>query len=1135
MNTTNRFKDESLNFFARPIHLVASLRLVASLKISFAVTISLLLFAGGAVSAYGDDTVAREPLPKSWEADAELTDVFFIDENLGWVVGESGTILRTRDGGNTWNAQTLNNTFRRDTVELQQKLHNLESGRRTKSSGITTGRQRTDSPITCRFNSVSFIDANQGWAAGGFQLPYINRTQAVVMHTRDGGITWQPIENLAIPRLRKIEFTSPRRGIAYGDSGNVFTGGIFETNDAGNSWSAISRQTDVAWIDAEQTKDHYVTVDNAGQLGRYSNGQYEAAVLLGDPVASKIDFRCVKMIDDNQGVAVGTQGRLFKTNNGGLSWQRVPIETTHPQLVHFDWQTAAVTDQKVVLAGFPGSTIATLDLKSNQLSTVKTPVRTKLNRLFFLNSKTGWAVGDFGVVLTTTDGGQTWRRQRGNTRGLAMLVVAPRSEQVPVELFARYSLESNRSCGVLVIEDTDAAFQAVRQASSRLGSCYHELIQSSTDSEEPLDPEIVIATLVRNIRTLKPAVVVSQAPQSYSQDISDPFQQISLAVKLAADPSAYPGHAKLGLTAHRVSRFAVQDPIGPITINPERILIQSGQQLQDQVALSRALLGKSTVDLTPNHYRVLESATGQAIKHVTDLMAALPSHQLPERLSKQSQQSNLSDIRFANESAKSLRDFADFKINTQQDLNVWRQQVREFLNSMEVDLHNGGTWMLRLIEQYENQGQTELAVQAAELLIARFPDSPYSIAVTTWLAKRYSSVEFGKLAFDQRVTWGVLQPDGLPSQAVRNSKLFATGPKATVEAGVTTLTWQPIQPPVKLGSGKPDADVEEPTIANVKASATEDIEDALAMPDGRPEFYLLRLQRSARLLSSIGQRDPDYAAGPYCQWLEVHLARQLNEVSPGTITNLPSRYKKLQNGRGPLRQGIADKVNHELSLLGDDFEALPELNSSTPDQPTVSNCVEIENRPNLDGRLSEACWQTAQAIPILVSAASPNKVNQPRAQAQFCRDAEFLYVAIACEKFSGLSYAPRQQVRARDGQLKAADHVWIQLDLDRDYDTGFNFAVDHQGWARESCDSVQDWDPEWFVSQHETETLWMIEAAIPLAAISPTKIHKGDRWSLRLDRRTSPNRIDRLKQDSEVTKSIFQHRPLPKHEQYLAF
>lgn len=1094
--------------------------------------VCFLLAVGIPASASGDDPVAREPLPKAWQADAELTDVFFVNQNLGWAVGESGVTLRTRDGGNTWNAQKSVSSFRKDTVQLQQKIRNLESGKFSSSTGIT-GRQTSISPITCRLNSLHFVDANQGWAAGGYQLPYINRTQAVILQTRNGGITWEPSPNLVIPRLRKINFSTPRHGTAFGDSGNVFTGGIFQTKDAGNSWSAISRDSGAAWLDGDQTNEYFVTINDARKLGRYHNGSYEAAVLLGDKAAKTRKFRCVKMIDDNQGVAVGDQGSLFTTNNGGLSWQRTPIESTHPQLINFDWETVAVADQKVVIAGFPGSTIATLDLKTNQLSTSSTPVRTKLNRLFFLDSQTGWAVGDFGVVLKTTDGGNTWKRQRGNTRNLAMLIVAPQANQVPVELLARYSFDQNHSCGVLVLQDTNAAFESARQAASRLGSCYHELIQTSAPAAESLAPETVVAKLVRDIRTLKPAVVVSQAPQTFSQNPSDPFQQISLAVKLAADPNAYPDHTKLGLTVHRVSRFVVQDPIGPIQINPERMLIQSGQQLQDQVAFSRSLLGKPTIDLAPNHYRIIESAIGHTAGKTTGLLAGLPSHLLPRRLGKSLQQSNLAEIRFANQSAKTLKEFADFQINAPQDLIVWRQQLQQFLNSMEVNVYNGGNWMLRLVEQYQAQGQPELAEQAAELLIARFPNSPYTIAVTTWLAKQYASVELGKLAFDQQVAWGLLQADGSPSQAIRNAKRFATGPEKKIEAGVTTLTWKPLQQPAVKRKNNPDAnqppsETNQPTIA--QASATEDLKaDSLALPSRRPEFYLGRLQRSARLLSSIGQRDPDFAAGPYCQWLEVQLARQLNEVAPNTISSLPKRLQKLTVGQGPLRQSIAEKVNFELTLLDNETNASPEFTL-----PTSSKCIEIQDRPGLDGRLNELCWKSAAPIPILIS--SDNRDDrQPQAQVQFCRDAEHLYVAIACEKSSTLTYKPSPIKRTRDAQISGTDHVTIQLDLDRDHETSFCFSVNHQGLARESCGGLETWNPNWFVSSSQTQSLWMIEAAIPLSAISPTKIHPSDHWNVRLSRDISSTRIGTLHQDSKQATSIFLHRPLPKHENTLSF
>jgi photosystem II stability/assembly factor-like uncharacterized protein len=34
-----------------------------------------------------------------------LHDVFFIDSNIGWAVGDAGAIFHTTNGGNNWHAQ----------------------------------------------------------------------------------------------------------------------------------------------------------------------------------------------------------------------------------------------------------------------------------------------------------------------------------------------------------------------------------------------------------------------------------------------------------------------------------------------------------------------------------------------------------------------------------------------------------------------------------------------------------------------------------------------------------------------------------------------------------------------------------------------------------------------------------------------------------------------------------------------------------------------------------------------------------------------------------------------------------------------------------------------------------------------
>jgi|GEM_PF-3567088 len=44
-------------------------------------------------------------------------------------------------------------------------------------------------------------------------------------------------------------------------------------------------------------------------------------------------------------------------------------------------------------------------------------VSVTLNKIFFVNSQTGWAVGDLGKIIRTTNGGANWVSQISNTCG----------------------------------------------------------------------------------------------------------------------------------------------------------------------------------------------------------------------------------------------------------------------------------------------------------------------------------------------------------------------------------------------------------------------------------------------------------------------------------------------------------------------------------------------------------------------------------------------------------------------------------------------------------------------------------------------------------------------------------------------
>lgn len=112
-----------------------------------------------------------------------LYDVIFLDELSGWIVGDSGTILHTSDGGNTW---------RISKIGLLPSLY-----------------------------SVSFKSKKEGWAVG---------QNGFILKTGDGGRSW---ENYSLDTKENLY-----RIVIHGDYGVIVGdhGVIIKTNDGETTW-----------------------------------------------------------------------------------------------------------------------------------------------------------------------------------------------------------------------------------------------------------------------------------------------------------------------------------------------------------------------------------------------------------------------------------------------------------------------------------------------------------------------------------------------------------------------------------------------------------------------------------------------------------------------------------------------------------------------------------------------------------------------------------------------------------------------------------------------------------------------------------------------------------------------------------
>lgn len=129
-----------------------------------------------------------------------LKSVFFIDTLKGFAVGESGVILSTANGGNTW--------------------------------------ATVPSPLQRNYNAITFLNADTGFIAGGIPVDSCRRT---ILQTVDGGTSWTVLVDETGGILNDISFADSLVGYVLGDSATVL-----KTTDGGMSWMPVTVDTNLS-------------------------------------------------------------------------------------------------------------------------------------------------------------------------------------------------------------------------------------------------------------------------------------------------------------------------------------------------------------------------------------------------------------------------------------------------------------------------------------------------------------------------------------------------------------------------------------------------------------------------------------------------------------------------------------------------------------------------------------------------------------------------------------------------------------------------------------------------------------------------------------------------------------------------
>ena len=989
----------------------------------------------------------REIRPRSWQQDATLNDVFFVDKLNGWAVGEQGLILRTINGGEDWISTEGAGLDLDDHRTFKQKLSQMRPISQTHELY----------PLTCSLKSVFFVNKDRGWIAGNYCKPFLGTSQSVLLTTSDGGKSWKQLKGNFLPQINRIFFQDVLGGWAIGRSGNLFKSGVFATASGGVNWSEQDVSPSRNWIDGELVPSGFVVVDDEGTLGRIVGNKFEHSVIFGNRPGK---IAALRMTDPKRGWAVGTSGTVLKTLDGGMTWKRPKYFKDYDRFDQFDFSSIAIVGDRAWIAGNPGTYVVSFDAsKGTDIQFHPTENSLPIERVYFPNKKHGWAVGSNGLILSTKDGGRNWKTQRNTHDRIAMMIATRQLKNLPFACLSYYANEKDKIANTVFLgqhyeNEIELAANAVRRLGSSAGLRLH--CEDLRQEDVSFDNAQCVKELVRTIRTLRPSVLVCNSDSSNAAFLAN----CRVAIELASKSDAYPLQIEqAGLTTWQVDRFMVRNDHanGEIRFDGNRYLPRSGKLLDDQIAISRGLVNVSPVFNTPENFTV-ESFTGTVSVRSNDVFYGLSQlgRYVPTR-SVGMRMGNLNSIATAPLKQKEFERLLAMNHSTALEQAEVQEQIRNFATGQES--REAGIWLMQLAEEFLNAGRLELAAYTMEQLVNRIGDHSFTPAALMWLSQYYSSDEAAANVIAEFQNNDQTNPNQLIDEEPLETDLdFASSsPVAAESNGIKQVVWE-YEEPIQASdnaeeftgnngeNAKNHGQVSEETVKSVRT---------------------WRTKLASNYLNRLKQSDVDFAQSLQVQFMEAMLVKKV----PGDISN----------------QNLLKKIKRTGNLKSEFvFASNRELNSRKKIKRTfmlpTSKSFLAKTRPTLDGNLDDELWQNATENGTSVfKTMTPAKTGeQPRTDVYWiAHDDEFLYVAARCNKLNTyyVETTPSQQ---RDTDLSSQDRIQLILDFDRDCQSVFKFEVDYRGWAAESCAGAVGWNPNWYVATNQDDRAWFVECAIPL-------------------------------------------------------
>lgn len=276
-----------------------------------------LIFTSVTLNVYSQWTKITSGTTKNLKA------VSFADNLNGYAVGDGGQILKTTDGGGSWNVITTSSTTVNlwDVTTVSGTIYIVgDKFLALKSTDGGASWQNVGPASTSSSDflfGIQCLDANTCFAAGGDGNLVPN--SGVVFVTTNGGSSWQETNVSSMYFVDKSYFVNSNIGYAVG-YGSTGAATISKTINGGTTWTTVYASSSPGYMDDIFCTDenHCFTV-GLNSLKTQDGGASWTSVGLG---YWDVDF------NGNHGILTGKSGQISESLDNGNTWNNVSYATT---------------------------------------------------------------------------------------------------------------------------------------------------------------------------------------------------------------------------------------------------------------------------------------------------------------------------------------------------------------------------------------------------------------------------------------------------------------------------------------------------------------------------------------------------------------------------------------------------------------------------------------------------------------------------------------------------------------------------------------------------------------------------------------------------------------------------------------